>query len=103
MLLTRLLAPSQNLFRRDPHRLFGQPLSFPVTLDEILQKIQELSPEEREVLRRELDCPMAKPECEEASPETIAALNQERRSSRDERGMPLEDVIEKPTPNKDEA
>src|ERR1700683_5171947 len=28
MLLSRLLAPNQKFFRRDPRRLFGQPLPF---------------------------------------------------------------------------
>ncbi len=64
-----------------------------MTLAEIMQKITELSGEERAVLRRELEEMLPKPEAQECTPETAKALNQERVSAHDERGMPIEDVI----------
>jgi hypothetical protein len=69
-----------------------------VTLNEILHKIQGLSPEEREVLRRELHELPGKPECESATSETIASLNEAQRSSHDERGLPIEDILDAPKP-----
>lgn len=69
-----------------------------MTLAEIMQKITELSPADRAVLRRELEEMLAKTDVEEASPELRSQLNQERRHAHDERGLPIEDVIEKPKP-----
>jgi hypothetical protein len=67
-----------------------------MTLAEIMQKITELSPEDRAVLRRELEEVLAKPECQEVTPETAKALRTEQRVAGDERGLPAEDVIEPP-------
>ena len=71
-----------------------------MTLAEIMQKIGELSGDDRAILRRELEEMVPKPEAQEATPETVKALNEERRSSNDERGMPLEDVIAEPKPQR---
>jgi hypothetical protein len=68
-----------------------------MTLAEIMQKITELSPEERALLRRELEETLPKPEAQEVTPETAKALNAERRDG-DERGLPAEDVLEPPEP-----
>jgi hypothetical protein len=68
-----------------------------MTLAEIMQKITELSAEERDVLRRELEEMLPKPECEEASPELRKELETERRSG-DQRGLPIEDAMEPPKP-----
>jgi len=65
-----------------------------MTLTEIMAKISELSDEDRAILRRELEETLSKPEMQECTPETAKALNQERVSSHDERGVPLEDVID---------
>jgi len=51
-----------------------------MTLAEIMQKITELSPEDRAVLRRELEGMVAKPECQEITPETAKALRAEQRA-----------------------
>jgi hypothetical protein len=67
-----------------------------MTLAEIIQKIGELSGHDRAILRRELEEMLSKPESQEASPETVEALNKERRSSHDERGIPIEDVVKDP-------
>ncbi len=69
-----------------------------MTLAEIMQKITELSPKDRAVLRRELEEMLPKPETQEITPETAKALNAERRVTGDERGLPIEDVIEPPKP-----
>jgi hypothetical protein len=69
-----------------------------MTLEEIMQKITELSPEDRGVLRRELEEMLAKPETQSVTPETAEALQAEQRAAGDERGLPAEDVIEKPKP-----
>jgi hypothetical protein len=76
--------------------------SLSVTPDEIFKKIQGLSPEERETLRREMDSELEKTVSESATPETVANLHREQQASNDERGLPIEDVLEKPTP-KEEA
>ncbi len=68
-----------------------------MTLEEIMQKITELSPEDRALLRRELEETLAKPECQQVTPETARALQSEQRAG-DERGLPVEDVIEPPKP-----
>ncbi len=65
-----------------------------MTLAEIMQKIEELSAADRAVLRRELEESLPKPEAQEITPETAKALNQERVASNDERGLPVEDIIE---------
>jgi hypothetical protein len=67
-----------------------------VTLEEIIQKIQELSPQDRTLLLRELDALPGNPETECATPETVASLNQAQQSSHDERGLPIEDILENP-------
>jgi hypothetical protein len=67
-----------------------------VTVDEILQKIQGLSAEERSLLLRELNTFPGKPEAECATPETVTSLNQEQQNSGEERGLPIEDVLEDP-------
>jgi hypothetical protein len=72
-----------------------------MTLAEILQKISGLSPEERAAVRRELDEMMSKHEMS-AAPETLKAIKSEQRADGDERGIPIEDVMEKPKP-KDRA
>ena len=69
-----------------------------MTLAEIMQKITELSPADRAVLRRELEEMLSKPETQEVTPETAKALNAERRAAGDERGLPIEDVIVPPKP-----
>ncbi len=67
-----------------------------MTVDEIIRKIQELSLEEREILRRELEETIGKPEAQCATPETATALKKEQQSSGDERGIPIEDVVRDP-------
>jgi hypothetical protein len=67
-----------------------------VTLAEIMQKIGELSAEDRAILRRELEEMLPKPETQSVTPETAKALNQERIASHDECGIPIEDVIKDP-------
>jgi len=69
-----------------------------MTLAEIMQKITELSAADRAVLRRELEEMLSKPESQSVTPETAKALNTERRTTGDERGLPVEDVIEPPKP-----
>ena len=64
-----------------------------MTLAEIMQKIGKLSPEDRALLRRELEEMLPKPDTQEVTPETAKALNQERVAAHDERGMPIEDVV----------
>ncbi len=64
-----------------------------MTVDEIMQAIDKLSPEEREILRREVGASLTKPETQDVTPETAAALHQVQRSSHDERGLPVEDVV----------
>ncbi len=68
-----------------------------MTLAEIMQKITELSPADRAVLGRELQEMLAKPETEHVTPETAQALQHEQRAG-DERGLPVEDVLEPPKP-----
>jgi hypothetical protein len=67
-----------------------------MTLAEIMQKIQELTGEDRALLRRELQEMLSKPEAQEVTPETAQALNRERVACNDERGLPIEDILEKP-------
>jgi hypothetical protein len=69
-----------------------------MTLAEIMQKITELSAEDRAVLRRELQETLSKPEHQEVTPETAKALHAEQSAAGDERGLPVEDVIEPPKP-----
>ena len=69
-----------------------------MTLAEIMQKITELSPTDRTILRRELEEMLAKPETQAVTPETAKALHEEQRATGDERGLPIEDVLEKPRP-----
>ncbi len=69
-----------------------------MTLAEILQKIQELSGPDREILRRELDDVLEKPVGQSATPETVTHLHKVQQSSHDERGLPIEDVLENPQP-----
>lgn len=71
-----------------------------MTLDEILQKIQELSAQERALLLRELNVLPVRPEAECATPETVATLHKEQQSSNDERGLPIEDILDDPMPQK---
>jgi hypothetical protein len=67
-----------------------------MTLAEIMQKITELSPEDRALLRRELEETLSKCDVEKATPELRTQIDQARVTSGDERGLPIEDVIEKP-------
>jgi hypothetical protein len=67
-----------------------------MTLAEIMQKIGDLSAEDRSILRRELEECVSKPEAQEVTPETAKALNTERVACHDERGLPIEDVIKDP-------
>ena len=69
-----------------------------MTLTEIMQKITALSAADRAILRRELEEMLSKPESECVTPEAAEALNQEQCASGDERGLPIEDVIEPPEP-----
>jgi hypothetical protein len=69
-----------------------------MTLAEIMQKITELSAEERALLRRELEQTLSKPEAQEVTPETAKALGEERIASGDERGLPIEDVLGQTNP-----
>jgi hypothetical protein len=69
-----------------------------MTLAEIMQKITELAPEDRAVLRRELEEMLTRPEAQQVTPETAKALNAEQRAAGDERGLPVEDVLEPPKP-----
>ncbi len=61
-----------------------------------MQKIGELSAEDRSILHRELEEMLPKPDTQEVTPETAKALNQERVASHDERGIPIEDVVKDP-------
>jgi hypothetical protein len=70
-----------------------------MTLAEIMQKITELSAADRAVLRRELEEMLAKPEAQSITPETASALQHEQRAAGDERGLPVEDIIEPPPKN----
>jgi len=69
-----------------------------MTLAEIMQKITELSPADRAVLRRELEEMLSKPEMRDVSPETAKALHHEQRTG-DERSLPVEDILDPPKPN----
>ncbi len=69
-----------------------------MTLAEIMQKITELSPADRTLLRRELEEMVPKPETQEVTPETAKALHAEQSAAGDERSLPIEDVIEPPKP-----
>ena len=71
-------------------------VAFIMTLAGIIVKVAELSDADRALLRRELDELISKPESQGATPETIEGLNEERRASHDERGIPLEDVVKDP-------
>ncbi|MCE0522095.1 MAG: hypothetical protein LV480_04215 [Methylacidiphilales bacterium] len=62
-----------------------------MSLTELIQKIHELSPEEQEIVRRELDG--LQQEEFEATPEMLAAIDAGRRSSREEGTIPIDDVI----------
>jgi hypothetical protein len=64
-----------------------------MTLAEIMQKIGELSGDERAALRRELEEMVPKPETQAVTPETARELQKEQAASHDERGMPVEDII----------
>ncbi len=68
-----------------------------MTLTEILAQIEGLLPEERAQIRRELDEMMCKHDMS-AAPETLSAIQKEKRSTGDERGVPVEDVMDKPKP-----
>jgi hypothetical protein len=63
-----------------------------------MQKITELSDADRAVLRRELEEMLPNPEIQSVTPETAQALHDEQRATGDERGLPVEDVIEPPKP-----
>jgi hypothetical protein len=69
-----------------------------MTLAEIMQKITELSAADRSVLRRELEEMLPKPESQSVTPETAKALHAEQSAAGDERGLPVEDVMEPPKP-----
>ncbi len=73
-------------------------LDCPMTLAEIMQKITELSPEDRALLRREIEATLAAPDTQSVTPETARELTTERHSG-DERGLPVEDVLEPPKPS----
>ena len=60
-------------------------------LAELIQKIHELSPEEQEIVRRELDG--LHEEEFETTPEMLAAIDEGRRSGREEGTIPIEDVL----------
>jgi predicted transcriptional regulator len=62
-----------------------------VSLTELIQKIHELSPEEQEIIRHELDG--LHQEEFETTPEMLAAIDEGLRSSREEGTIPIEDVI----------
>lgn len=62
-----------------------------MSLAELIQKIHELSPEEQEIIRRELDG--LHEEAFEATPEMLAAIDEGRRSAREEGTIPIEDVF----------
>jgi hypothetical protein len=70
-----------------------------MTLAEIMEKITQLSPEDRALLRRELEESLSKHDVEEATPEMRAQIDQAKTASGDERGLPIEDVIEPPQPS----
>ena len=61
-----------------------------------MQKITELSAEDRAILRRELNEMLSKTDVEEIAPELRTKMDQERRSAHDERDLPVEDVLEPP-------
>jgi hypothetical protein len=63
-----------------------------VSLTELIQKIHELSPEEQEVIRRELD--QVQLSDGEETPETLAVIDEGLRSSREEPSCTIEDLRE---------
>jgi hypothetical protein len=62
-----------------------------VSLTELIQKIHELSPEDRETIRRELD---SVPYLDDVTPEMLAAVDEGLRSSREEPSCTVEDLQE---------
>jgi hypothetical protein len=62
-----------------------------VSLTELIQKIHELSPEEQEIIRRELDG--VRQADDQETPEMLAAIDEGRRSAREEGTIPIEEVI----------
>lgn len=61
-----------------------------MSLTELIQKIHELSPEEQEIVRRELDG-LHEQDFEE-TPEMLAAIDEGLRSLREEGSIPIEEV-----------
>ena len=70
-----------------------------MTLAEIMEKITQLSDADRAILRRELEQTLATHDAEDATPVMRAEIAQEKAASGDERGLPIEDVIETPKPS----
>ena len=72
-----------------------------MTLDEIMEKIGQLSAEDRALLQRELEEMLPKEDAETATPEMRSQIAAEKSASGDECGLPIEDVIgqSKPSPN----
>jgi hypothetical protein len=62
-----------------------------VSLTELIQRIHELTPEEQEVIRRELD--QVQMVDEEETPEVLAAIDEGLRSLKEEGSIPIEDVL----------
>ena len=70
-----------------------------MTLAEIMQKITELTSEDRAILHRELEETLHKQDVEKASPEMREAIEKECASAGEERGLPIEDLIRDPKPD----
>jgi hypothetical protein len=62
-----------------------------MSFTELIEELHRLSPEEREMVRRELEG-LEEPAFE-ATPEMLAAIEEGRRSLREEGSIPIENVI----------
>ena len=62
-----------------------------MSVNEIIQELPKLSPEDRQLLRQELDERYLQDF--EETPEMLAAIDEGLRSSREEGTIPIEDVI----------
>ncbi len=69
-----------------------------MTLAEILQKVGQLSQEERASLSRELKEMMSQHQVEEPPPVVHQQRDMSRTSSPDEGGVPTEDIVGEPKP-----
>ena len=81
-----------------------------MSMDEILLELDTLSPDERRVIQEKLDL-LEIAETFHATPEMLAAIEEGRRSAREEGTIPIEEVIKEistwntksPSPQKPDA